>query len=59
MSQNNKSFSGYEKLEVTPRCFLRGARCTNVNTFGILPAHRDGWAGENPRNSASLVFQNS
>ncbi len=28
----------FETLAVTPCGFPQGARCTNVNTFGILPS---------------------
>lgn len=39
MKEESICLSKFEMLTVTPRGFLRGARCTNVNTFGILP-HR-------------------
>lgn len=45
----------FEMLTVTPRGFLRGARCTNVNTFGILPHRVPALRGTKPRNSASVV----
>jgi hypothetical protein len=39
MKPESKSLPEFEMLNVTPCGFLQGARCTNVNTFGILP-HR-------------------
>jgi len=39
MKEESICLPEFEMLTVTPRGFLRGARCTNVNTFGILP-HR-------------------
>lgn len=39
MKVESRSLTEYEKLHVTPCGFPQGARCTNVNTFGILP-HR-------------------
>lgn len=39
MKEESICLSEFEMLAATPRGFLRGARCTNVNTFGILP-HR-------------------
>ncbi|SKC85082.1 hypothetical protein SAMN05660236_4818 [Ohtaekwangia koreensis] len=37
MKAESECLSQFEELNVTPCGFLQGARCTNVNTFGILP----------------------
>lgn len=55
MNEESKSLSEYEKLHVTPCGFPQGARCTNVNTFGILPHRVPALRGTKPRNSASVV----
>jgi hypothetical protein len=39
MKAESKCSLEFETLNVIPCGFLQGARCTNVNTFGILP-HR-------------------
>lgn len=38
MNKKTKSYLRWIAHNDTPRRFLRGARCTNVNTFGILPS---------------------
>ncbi len=58
MKEERICLSEFEMLTVTPRGFLRGARCTNVNTFGILPHRLLALRGMKPRNSASVVCQN-
>jgi hypothetical protein len=39
MKMESRNLSQFETLNVTPCGLLHGARCTNVNTFDILP-HR-------------------
>src|SRR3989337_4527679 len=54
MKSENTSCLKWQAPCYTPRCFLRGARCTNVNTFVILPSSPLALRGWEPRNSAPI-----